>query len=184
VRRRRRRRRLQRRIRMRRRSRLGALAGAMTCSRTFGSRADAGSEIGQTWIAGRWTKSLGLERDFVTRTFIQQNSTRYLIPRLLSPRKMDTYTSPNPNAHTIPERRAQNVCVYNTTFIVHYPPFSLLKYQMPHPVNKHNPRNQHARQLQYRNFIPRLRHARQAARAAFERAAECGEGFALHCMLR
>jgi hypothetical protein len=54
-----------------------------------------------------------------------------------------------------------------------------LKHQMIYPIQQHNRPDQDARELEYRDFIPRLRHARQPRCAAFERRAEGGEGFRL-----
>lgn len=54
-----------------------------------------------------------------------------------------------------------------------------LEKPAPNPPKHHNNPDQHARKLEYRHFIPALRHARQTPRAALERRAEGGECFGL-----
>lgn len=53
------------------------------------------------------------------------------------------------------------------------------KHQPPNPVQHHHNPDNHARQLEDRHFVARLRHARQAPRAALEAGGEGGEGFIL-----
>lgn len=43
---------------------------------------------------------------------------------------------------------------------------------MPYPIQHHDRRNYYARKLEYRNLVPRLRHARQPSRAPLQRAAK------------
>lgn len=53
------------------------------------------------------------------------------------------------------------------------------KHQPPNPVQHHHNPDNHARELEDRHFVARLRHARQAPRAALEAGGEGGEGFIL-----
>jgi hypothetical protein len=88
----------------------------------------------------------------------------------IHPSPAQSLSQPKPKPNAIP-------CIPLYTYI--HPSSPQLEDEMPHPIHQHARHHNHPRELQYRYFIPARRHARQPRRAAFERAAEGREGFAL-----
>jgi len=53
------------------------------------------------------------------------------------------------------------------------------EYQMPYPIQHHHHRHNNPRKLQYRNFIPTLRHPTKSCSGALQRRRERRERFVL-----